>query len=312
MSKKKSRLEKLGVKINYKDPLEGYRRNPTVRTNRGKVQYSAKEAKRRIKNDLLSERVKKMRPYFGDVFKPSSGYDLHDVSSWTPAQRAKVTKYWRVIAPNISRLHQARYYRDPKNLEAAITYTQQEAMLKGQRAALFPIAPGEKLSIKIRKGRVVSAKRNSVEVRKVYFDPDQLLEDPIEAARDALEQLEGARLYKLMFGPYESRGTFKTPDAVLNAMAFFIGRYDDEFDSDDPFSHHYGNWLGGIIGYFGRRETVESRVKIEDRERAKGVVERRRDRVRRRERIRRYVIQQAADSKFGPAKKKRKKRKKKK
>jgi hypothetical protein len=167
------------------------------------------------------------------------------------------------------------------------------------------------LAVKVRKGRV-KARRNSVEVEKVYFDPDKLLEDPIAAGQEALDQLQGAKLYKLMFGPHESRGTFKTPEAVLNSMAFFIGRYgDDEFDSDDAFSHHYGNWLGGVIGYFGRRDTVENRVEEEDSTRAVEAVERKRARGRRREDIRRHIIKQAVDKARGKKKRKKKKRKKK-
>lgn len=303
--RRRGRLEKLGVTVNYADPVEGYKKNPSVRTYHGRVRYSAKEAKRRIKNDALKEHVKKMRPYFGDVFKASSGYDLRKVQDWSPALKAKVTRYWQVIAPQVARQHEPRFYRNKENLQAAIMYTQQERPLPGQKAALYAVAPGEQLKVKVRKGRV-KARRNSVEVEKVYFDPDKFLEDPIEAGREALEQLEGARLYKLMFGPHESRGTFKTPDAVLRSMAFFIGQYGDEqFDSDDPFSHNYKNWLGGVIGYFGRRETVERRVEAEDAARAEAVVERKRARGRRREDIRRHIIKQAVD------KKKKKKRKKK-
>jgi hypothetical protein len=293
--KKPSELERLGVRITYRDPSENYRRNPSVRTSRGRVSYSKKEAERRIKTAALKDQAKAMRPYFGDMFKAKSGFDLRKPGKWTPAQKAKVTKYWRVIAPQVARTHEARYYRVPENLEAAVMYTQQERLLPGQKAALFAKTPDEKIEVKVRGGRI-NVRRNSVEVGKVYFDPDLLIADPIEAARQAMDQLKGAKLYKLMFGPHESRGTFKTPEAVVNAMAFFIGRYgDDEFDADDPFSHYYGNWLGGVIGYFGRRDTVENRVASEDAERAVEVIERKRARGRRREDIRRHIIKQAGD-----------------
>jgi len=300
MAKKKAdRLAKLGVRVNYADPLEGYRQNPTVRTYHGKVRYSKKEAQRRIKNDMLKEHVKKMRPYFGELFKTGSGFDLRKPDSWTPAQKAKVTRYWQVIAPQAARTHKARYYKNKENLEAAILYTQQERPLPGQKAALYAVSPGETLQVKVRKGRV-RARRNSVDVKKVWFDPDEMLEDPVAAAQEALDQLEGAKLYKLMFGPHESRGTFKTPDSVINAMAFFIGRYgDDEYDSEDPFSHHYGNWLGGVIGYFGRRDTVERRVESEDSVRVTEAVERKREKGRRREAVRRDLIKKAVDKQRG-------------
>lgn len=304
--KRKSALDELGVRVTYADPAEGYRRNPTVRTYRGKVRYSKKEAQRRIKNDALKEHVKKMRPYFGDMFKAKSGFDLRKPDTWTAAQKAKVTRYWRVIAPQAARTHKARFYRNKENLEAAVMHTQQERLLPGQKAALFQVAPGESLKVEVRKGRVTS-QRNSVPEKKVFFDPYRMLEDPIATGREALDQLKGAKLFKLMFGPHVSRGTFRTPDAVLNSMAFFIGRYgDDQYDSDDSFSHHYGNWLGGVIGYFGRRSSVESQIEHEDSVRAAEVVERKRSGGRRREDIRRHIIKQAV------AKKKRKKKKRKK
>lgn len=297
MRKKRTKLERLGVKVTYADPAEGYRRNPTVRTYHGKVKYSAKEAKRRIRNDALKEHVKKMRPYFGDLFKAKSGFDLRKPDTWTPQQKAKVTKYWQVIAPQAARTHKARFYKNKENLEAAVMYTQQERMLPGQKAALYALTPGETLKVKVDKGRI-KVRRNSVDVAKVYFDPDLFLEDPITAGRQALAEIEGAKLYKLMFGPHESRGTYKTPDAVLRSMSFFIGQYgDDQFDAADPFSHNYKNWLGGVIGYFGRRETVEHRVEAEDATRAVEVVERKRERGRRREDIRRHIIKQATDKK---------------
>jgi hypothetical protein len=306
VGKRRSKLDELGVKVTFVDPSKGYKTNPTVRTHHGKVRYSAKEAKRRIKNDMLREQVKKMRPYFGDGFKAKTGYDLRKVASWPAKLKSKVTKYWHVIAPQVARTHEARYYKNKENLQAAVMYTQQERLLPGQKAALYALTPGETLTVKVKKGRV-KARRNSVVVDKVYFDPDLLLADPIAAGREALEDLEGARLYKLMFGPHESRGTFRTGDAVLNAMAFFIGRYsDDEYDSADPFSHHYGNWLGGIIGYFGRRDTVENRLEEEDSVRAEEVVIRKRARGRRREDIRRHIIKQAVDKKRGKKKGKRK------
>jgi hypothetical protein len=297
--KRNKKLERLGVRVTYADPAEGYRRNPTVRTHHGKVRYSAKEAKRRIKNDSLKEHVKKMRPYFGELFKAKSGFDLRKPGSWTPAQKAKVSKYWQVIAPQAAREHVPRYYKNKENLEAAILYTQQERPLPGQTAALYAVAPGEKLTVKVRGGNV-RARRNTVDVKKVWFHPDTLLEDPIQAGREALAELEGAKLYKLMFGPHESRGTWKTPDAVLRNMSFLLGQYgDDQFDSEDPFSHHYGNWLGGIIGYYGRRDTVEHRVEIEDAARADAVVDRKRERGRRREDVRRGIIREAVEKKRG-------------
>jgi hypothetical protein len=174
----------------------------------------------------------------------------------------KVTKYFRVIAPQIVQSHKPRYYRNSKNLAAAVEYTQQERLLPGQRAALFAAHPDETLRVKVRKGAVTVKRgaRGGIVVRKATFDPQAFIEDPIrEASRVMRDEIPGAKTYKLMMGPFESRGTFHDPGSVLDKMAQYIGRY-EEYDSEDPMSHHPKNWMLGIIGYYGKRESINFNI----------------------------------------------------
>lgn len=256
--------------------------NPIYKGKR--YEPSAKVQRKLIKKALYKERAKALRPYFGDTFKASSGYDLRlDPDKWTPAQKAKITKYWRVIAPQIARPHKARYFRRKDHLQDAIIYTQQEQFLPGQTAALFAAAPDETLEVKFDKRGEVMVRRQGLDVRKVNFDMHLLLEDPAEAIQEALEELEGATRYKIMMGPHESRGTF-TRENILDGIQYFIGQYsDDEFDEYDPKSQHFRNWLGGLIGYYGRAKKIDTRILLErerkdaDIEKRKGIkVERRR------------------------------------
>ena len=69
-----------------------------------------KQAQKLIKQQNYKDRIKAMRPYFGDLFKPKNGYDLRRFDQWTRQQKARITKYWQVIAPQVARSHKARYY----------------------------------------------------------------------------------------------------------------------------------------------------------------------------------------------------------
>jgi hypothetical protein len=194
-----------------------------------------------------------MRPYFGQQFKPSSGFDLRYFDQWSPHMKAKITKYWRVIAPQVARPHKARYFRRPDHLEEAIAYTQQEAFLPGQTAALFAADEGEALDIKFARDGTPRVKRQNISVEKVYFNLHLMFADPEKAIREALDQLPpGARRYKIMMGPHESRSTLHRGNIVSFVMRLLEQYGDDErYDPDDERSSYFEYWMLGLVGYYG-------------------------------------------------------------
>lgn len=240
------------------------------------------EQRRIIRNSHYRDRVKKLRPYFGDLFKPKGdgSFDLRkSPDEWSPQAKAKLTKYWRVIAPQIAQKHKARFFRRPDHLKAAIVHTQQEDFLPGQRAALFPVQPKEKLKIKFsRRGRI-RVDRQGVGVEKSYFDPQLMFKDPEAAANEALDRLpEGALRYKIMMGPHESRGTWDR-NTIVPAVLWFVSKYESEeqFDPYDTHSRFYTNWLFGLVGYYARRGSTLDKILRERRAARDAEIEERRE-----------------------------------
>jgi hypothetical protein len=229
------------------------KRNP-----RKRYTPSHREQQREIKRELYRERVKKLRPYFGDLFrpKPNGDFNLHESpDDWSGPAKTKITRYWRAIAPQIAQPHKPRYYRRKDHLREAIAYTQQEGgALPGQRAALFSLEEKEKLTVKFtRRGRI-KVNRQGVGVEKAYFDPQMMLTDPELAIMDAIDRLpDGAKRFKIMVGPHLSRGTWRAED-IAQGIMFMISKYDDEttMDPEDSHSRYYTNWLFGIAAYYSQ------------------------------------------------------------
>lgn len=253
------------------------KKNPRVRRT---YEPSHAEQKRAIKRSLYRDRVEKLRPYFGTLFRPQAdgSYDLRkSPDEWSPQAKTRLTKYWRVIAPQIAQAHKARYYRRADHLKSAIAHTQQEDFLPGQRAVLFPLEEGEKLKVKFTRTGRVKVDRQGVGVQKSFFDPQLMITDPEAAARDALQRLEpGALRYKIMMGPHESRGTWRAED-IEQAIMWFVSKYENEETSDpyDTHSRYYTNWLFGIVGYYSRTGSTLDKIIRQRRARRDAAIEQR-------------------------------------
>lgn len=285
MSKKRAKSNREVLEDSFGVVFKGRDKNPLRRP--GVRQLSPAQELRYIRQSKLYDRVKALRPFFGDLFKPANGYDLRYIDEWSPSQKKKVNKYWQVMAPLVTRPHVARYYRKKDHLDAAIVYSQQEQFLKGQTAALFDMNRDEVLKVRFSRSGEINVRRGGVSVKKVYFNPVDLIADPIETVREAAEELEGARRFKLIMGPHESRGYFKSVDSMLDAVASIQAQYgDDEHDESDEYSHYYANWLFGVIGYYGKpqaldksfnedRKAREAAVKAREKERQNTRIERR-------------------------------------
>lgn len=277
MSKKRAKSNREILESAFGVVFKGREENPLRRP--GERRLSEAEERRYIKHSKLYDRVEAMRPYFGDLFKASNGYHLGKIGEWSRAQVNKVNKYWQVMAPLVSRPHKARYYRRKDHLDAAIVYSQQEQFLKGQTAALFDMNRDEVLKVRFTRSGEIQVRRGGVSVRKVYFNPVDLISDPIETVRDAAAELKGARRFKLIMGPHESRGYFKTVDSLLEGIAAIQSKYsDDEYDEDDEHSHYYANWLFGLIGYYGQARDLDDSFNEERKAREAAVKSREKER----------------------------------
>lgn len=208
---------------------------------------SKSAAQRAIKREQYKERAKKMRPYI-DGFSAGDGFDLRDVDSWTPQQKRKVTRYWEVMAIQISRPHVAKFYKNKERLEAAIDYAQQDRLLPGQKAALIPAESKKSVSVKFDRDNKIQVKRHGVGIDKVSFNPNRFLSDPYEELERALSKTD-AKIFKIMTGPHETKGSFRREE-LPEILSKLLALYDDSsYDADDKRSKFYGNWLRGLIGF---------------------------------------------------------------
>ena len=120
--RRKNPVHASGRKFAYKQD-EGQRVPRTALTTK----RQRKEFSRTVN---YMERVEKMRPFFRDVFTPDAGFNLHNIDSWTSAQKRKVTRYFRVMAPRLTGGERVvKRYRRPDHLDSAIRSSLQEEML---------------------------------------------------------------------------------------------------------------------------------------------------------------------------------------
>jgi len=229
------------------------RKKPRKRKRKKRVTKAARQ--KAIDEFNYKDRVKRMRGLFGDEFKASEGYDLRKFNDWTPQQKAKVTRYFRVIAPRITGDFVVKRYRRPDNLEAAIDATLQEKKLPGQTAAVFSVDPGEKLDVKIRRGKA-TVSRDGLAEQKLIFDKAAFLDDP-DAEIERVLELTDANVFRIITGANKQNKVLTRSDIVQEIFSL-IARYNE----DQVLEHErsYEEWLDGLIAYPGTEKRTKQKV----------------------------------------------------
>jgi hypothetical protein len=216
-----------------------------------KSKKTAKQLEREIRNLQYKERAKRMRGFFGDMFKAKDGYDLRKVDSWTPQQKAKVTRYFRVIAPRITGDFIVKRYRKPENITAAIQASLQERVLEGQTAAAFNVDPGEKLEIKIREGRA-SVKQGGIDRVRLPFNKAAFLEDA-DAEIDRVLAATDANVFRVITGGQQQNKTLTRED-VKGEIFALIMNYRPEAIREEHGQRPFDEWLNGLMAYPGTKK----------------------------------------------------------
>lgn len=195
----------------------------------------------------LREGVKGMRPFFGDTFKASEGYDLRSIDRWTPAQKAKVTEYFDVMRPRLAGDFVAKRYRRKDHIESAVIESHQEKLLKGQKAVLFSIDPGEDLDIRFSRSGKALVSRNAVGQDTLLFNKRAFMEDPSAEIERVLAETD-ANVFRIVTGANESLRTFTRSD-----LAAHIYKLIADYGEDNVMYEweQYENWLNGIVAYHG-------------------------------------------------------------
>jgi len=220
-------------------------------------QKSTAQRKALNKKQQYAERAKRMRPIFRDMFSAKSGFDLRSPDSWTPAQKAKVTKYFRVVAPNITGDFEVKRYRIPENMAAAVDASLQEKPLKGQTGAAFRVDPGEKLEIKIKHG-VATVKQFGIRRIKLKFDKKKFLQDPKAEVNRVMQQTD-AQVFRVLVGG-QGQNTTLNRNEVMDEIMRLVEKYDPRNIRTDQAQRPFTDWLNGLIAYPGTPEKTYSSV----------------------------------------------------
>ena len=216
-----------------------------------------KQRETEIKRAQYKERAKRMRVLFRDEFSAKNGFDLRKVDSWTPAQKAKVTKYFRVVAPRITGDFVVKRYRRSDNLEAAVRSSLQEKLLPGQTAAAFSVDPGEDLTVKVREGKAIVA-RNGMRQLELMFDKAAFLSDPKSEIERVLAETD-ANVFRIIVGGQKQNKTLTRSD-VIDEIVSLIENYSPENIRRDQGQRSFDEWLNGLIAYPGTEKRTFSRV----------------------------------------------------
>lgn len=139
----------------------------------------------------------------------------------------------------------------------------QESVHQGQyvsrqlKVAFVPVSkPTTEPDIKITKKGEVQVREKGV-IRYFYpLEKQKLITDPRDAAQDALDEYPQVKRWFIAAGEHEIhrlpewRNLPPDADQIATALEQIMNIYSaDRFDSKNPSSKYFGNWLGGLIGY---------------------------------------------------------------
>ena len=197
-------------------------------------------------------------------FDAAGGYDLRKVGSWSSAQKASVTRYFNLVKSLSAKPHYIYRPRSKENLRVAKQALGVESYRKlkvgiiqvpseGARAAVR-ITPQKQMKIKVR-----GVSRQLLPFEDYGYTPEDFALDPEGVIDAILEQENDFRYFTTMAGEFEvgawQRGgkgipEYHLPEKIKDAVMSLINAYNsDEHDPNDPNSHHYTNWMRGLIGY---------------------------------------------------------------
>lgn len=161
-------------------------------------------------------------------FTGAEGYNLAEIDEWTPQQKAKVTKLFRVVSRLSARPFQIYRARKPENLRRVQEAAQHHAFPEELSVAFVPVGrPGEKARVRLTDkklvkidtlGRKRTETRTQVDIleRDVKHTPtlwadvglsmQDVAEDPVGAVRKVIKEI-GGKTFAFLAGPSEFRRT---------------------------------------------------------------------------------------------------------
>jgi len=217
-----------------------------------------------LRHGFIDSETGKRQGKYADGFDPASGYDLRRFNEWTPAQKARITKAFKVVDSLASRPYQIYKTTNKKRLNKVQRASQHETFPKWLKVAFVPTnGQREKVRVRITKRGIVKFKQGSVNRQTINFqDYGYTLEDvaldPVAVTQNVVSQVKATR-YKIQAGEHEvNRGKSlgvrpgnSWPGERITAMVQRMVNYysADKYDPEDSNSSYFGNWLFGLVAY---------------------------------------------------------------
>lgn len=217
-------------------------------------------------------------------FEARDGYDIRHFDSWTPAQKAQVTKLYNLVDHLTARPFYVYRGRKPENIRLMQEVAQHEQFPKQLKVAFLPSPAKIKPKIRITKSRQVVIKqgritRRAISLEQAGLTPEDFAIDPRGATVEAINQLETGKAYQIRAGKYLIKAAYSAK-ILPREVAKLVQKYGaDSYDASDSNSSYFGNWLGGFEVYdfeqlrdfnrFRDRQTRSREAMKEERERAR-------------------------------------------
>jgi hypothetical protein len=192
---------------------------------------------------------------FANGFEADEGFDLREIDKWSPSQKSKVTKLYKLVDHLTARPYHIYRGRKPKNLRLVQEAAQHEQFPKNLVVAFLPVSNTKVTpKIKISKKGIVTVIEGKVRKRSINFKDHGItpkdLEDDAEGIMKELDRRIKGKRYVIQAGKYEIVNEVLHPSALPSRIRRYIEKYNaTDYDATNPNSSFYGNWLLGVNAY---------------------------------------------------------------
>lgn len=234
-------------------------------------------------------------------FSAKDGYNLNDISSWTPAQKGKVTKYFHELDRLTAQPRYIYKAKSRKMLQQVQSVAGHDTSFKF-KVAFVPHVPKVDKKGRQTKPRI-TVKDGVVRIRERYYskvlvelDQEALAENAAAEVKRAVDEVPDAKRFTIQAGSNEMPGLYDRK-LIANRVRQLMGRYDGVKPlprgsgnaGDNPAHHSWDQWLNAIVAYEFPKVTQKAvATAVTDFDKARRELQRRRraqrKRVQRKER----------------------------
>tara|TARA_R110000803_G_scaffold164080_1_gene227830 strand:+ start:6242 stop:6946 length:705 start_codon:yes stop_codon:yes gene_type:complete len=176
--------------------------------------------------------------------RPFVSFDYNLNEKLTKSQRAKITKYHKVIDRLKARPNYVYRPRKKDRLQKAQNFAQHQEKLPDLKVAFIPTQGGEKPTIKFNKKNQLSISDSTVTNTLIELDPQELMADPEGHIKEQINDVGKFESYTISAGAYEIPIGIRTVDLLTTEIINLMEKYGDE-----KKNNYFGQWLHSVRGY---------------------------------------------------------------